>query len=54
MGRLGSIKGSGKPAGWIKNPGHRVSAVHTYHAGKALAPGIKSAKACCTGKSKRS
>ena len=54
MAKLGNVKGSAQAAGWIKNPGHRISAVHTYHAGKALAPGIKSAKACCTGKAKRS
>ena len=54
MARLGSIKGGAKPAGWIKGPSHRISAVHTYHAGKAIAPGVKSAKACCSGKPKHS
>jgi hypothetical protein len=49
-----SIKGAAKPAGWIKNPGARISATHTYHAGKAIGPSIKSAKACCAGKKRLS
>ena len=52
--RMGSIKGGASAGGWVKNPGSRISAVHTYHAGKALAPGVKSAKGCCSGKAKKS
>ena len=52
--KMGSVKGGAKPSGWVKGASVRISAVHTYHAGKAIAPGVKSAKACCSGKAKHS
>jgi hypothetical protein len=52
--KMGFVKGGATAAGWIKNPGARLSATHTYHAGKAIGPSVKSAKASTSGKVKRS
>ena len=54
MAKNGMVKGGAAAGGWIKNPGARLSATHQYHAGKAIGPSVKSAKACCTGKAKKS